>query len=43
MSDNYSKPGNTLGLGNPMFPLGVSRGDIGNSGKDFHNQKPGSV
>ena len=44
----YATPGNTLGAGNPMMPLGVAGADgfnangihgagIGNSGADFHN------
>lgn len=35
-------PLNTLGMGNPMFPICKSRGDIGNTGADFHKQISGS-
>ena len=33
-----STPGNTIGIGNPTIPIGKSRGDIGNTGKDFHSK-----
>ena len=36
----YSTPLNTLGMGNPMMPMGVgySKGTgVGDTGKDFHN------
>lgn len=32
-------PLNTPGMGNPTLPIGKSRGDIGNTGKDFHDPK----
>jgi hypothetical protein len=42
----YSTPLNTLGMGNPQMPepaAGYQRGaGIGNTGIDFHTQKPGS-
>lgn len=37
-----SKPLNTPGMGNPAIPVGKSRGNIGNTGKDFHDQRIGS-
>lgn len=34
----YSTPLNTLGMGNPMMPMGVhGAGNVGNTGADFHN------
>ena len=43
----FSTPGNTLGIGNPGFPVSSTCYDsrrnngkgIGNTGSDFHNQK----
>lgn len=31
-------PRNTQGIGNPTIPMGKSRGDIGNTGTDFHSK-----
>ena len=34
----YTTPLNTLGMGNPMMPMGVhGAGNVGNTGADFHN------
>ena len=29
---------NVPGMGNPTIPMGKSRGDIGNTGADFHSK-----
>lgn len=33
-----AKPLNVPGMGNPTIPMGKSRGDIGNTGTDFHSK-----
>ena len=33
-----AKPLGVPGMGNPTIPMGKSRGDIGNTGIDFHSK-----